>query len=62
MHEWKHCDVVAEQKWESGMKRIAGKMQASYISIKNLTVSSVLEAVLTCPSAPPQQKAGETGH
>ena len=39
-------DVVAEQKGESGMKRIAGKMQASYISIKNLTVSSVLEAVL----------------
>lgn len=37
-------DAAAKQNSESAMKRIAGKMQASYISIKNLTPSAVLEA------------------
>jgi magnesium chelatase subunit D len=40
-------DAAVEQKGEGEMKRIAAKMQASYISIRNLTASSVLEAVLS---------------
>jgi magnesium chelatase subunit D len=40
-------DAAAQQKHESEMQRIAARMQASYITMSDLSASSVLEAVLS---------------
>jgi magnesium chelatase subunit D len=40
-------DAGHQRKGESEMQRIAGKMQASFIAIGNLSASSVLQAVLS---------------
>jgi Mg-chelatase subunit ChlD len=39
-------DAAVRQRGESEMRRIASKMQASYMCIEKLTASSVLKAVL----------------